>query len=77
MLVSKNKIITEASSEFEWIKSSSLEKDEKLNELANLRNFLTETYLMNKRYKQHYKLLQEVSNLVSEIDKYWWKLFTE
>jgi len=77
VLVSKNKIITEASSEFEWIKSSSLEKDEKLNELVDLRNFLTETYLMNKRYKQHYKLLQEVSNLVSEIDKYWWKLFTE
>lgn len=75
--VSKSKIITEASSEFEWIKSSLLEKDEKLNELVDLRNYLTESYVMKKRYEDHYMFLQKVSNLITEIDQYWWKLFTE
>ena len=76
-IVSKNQVITEARNEFHWIKNSTLEKDEKLNELVDLRNYLTESYVMKKRYEDHYMFLQKVSNLITEIDQYWWKLFTE
>lgn len=71
------RIINEAKKEFEWIKNAKLNESEKLNELVDLRNYLKETFLLMEKVKEDYpNFYKDLTILVSEIDKYWWKMFT-
>jgi len=77
LVVGRFRIVNESKEEFEWIKnSSSLSKEEKLNELVDLRNYLKETYLL-KKLAGNDTFKENVSNIINEIDKYWWHLFTK
>ena len=72
------KVIRECREEFNWIKNAQFNNAEKLNELVDLRNYLKETYQLSEAKREKYASLQEdITILISEIDKHWWDLFTK
>lgn len=71
----KYRIIKEAKNEFQWIKYSKMSNDEKLAELVNLRNYLYKLYLLDP-LDECERFVESVREIVVEIDKYWWLLFT-
>jgi len=65
------RIYHEAAEEFEWIKNTYMTKDNRLNELVDLRNYLKENV------RRGHAAYDKVTTLINEIDCYWWDLFTQ
>lgn len=78
MIKGKFAVVQEANEYFTWIKGNHLDGNEKLNELVQLRNFLKETFVLkNKDKEENRDFIAKIDLLISEIDRYWWKLFTK
>lgn len=71
-------IVNNAKRKFYKLKKSNLSNEQLLDELQDLRDSLRGKYQMTvKRINKYHSIQIELNQLINQIDKYWWNLFTK
>lgn len=72
------KVVTNGRNQFNRIKAVNISRKQRLDDLQDLRDMLRYDYQLSKQKQVIYSDIQDkLNNLIDEIDKYWWNLFTK